>query len=129
MDNNMKFSRLLEYHLIPEWSSYYIEYRYLKKLVKSLQTAISSSSSISSEPLLGGADIFKEFTNELNRQIDRINNFYKEKLHEIQDEIDSTIAYIYNLRRVSSLNEVEARALLSIKEIDDNYSRDTSMQR
>lgn len=129
MDNNMKFSRLLEYHLIPEWSSNYIEYRYLKKLVKSLQAVISSASSINSEPLLGGADICKEFTNELNRQIERVNNFYKEKLHEIQDEIDSTIAYIYNLRRVSSLNEVEARALLSIKEIDDNYSRATSMQR
>ena len=29
----MKFSRQLDYHKIPEWSSFYIDYRAMKKLI------------------------------------------------------------------------------------------------
>jgi hypothetical protein len=115
--------------MIPEWSSYYIEYRYLKKIIQSLKNVLSSASSIASEPFLGSSDIVQEFLSEFSSQIEKVDQFYQVKITEIKEEIDSTTAYIYNLRRVSSLNEVEAKELLSIKEMDDNYSRATSMQR
>lgn len=115
--------------MIPEWSSYYVDYRYLKKIVKSLVTSMSSASSEISESFLSGCGGFKELSMEISSQSNKVNTFYIEKLSSIQKEIDSMVAYIYNLRRVSSLNEVEARALLNMKEINEDQNRATSMQR
>lgn len=125
----MKFSRLLEYSIIPEWSSYYVDYRYLKKIVKSLKISISSTSSEISESFLGGFEGYKELSIEISAESNKVNIFYIEKLGSIHKEIDSMISYIYNLRRVSSLNELEAKSLLNMKEINDDQNRATSMQR
>lgn len=125
----MKFARILEYHTIPEWSSYYVDYRLLKKIILAYKNTLSVGDSDISESLLGKHDASKELVLEIETQSSKVNLFYKEKLFNMQKEIDAILSYIYNLKRVSSLNEIETRSLLSMKERDDAQNRATSMQR
>ena len=125
----MKFARLLEYHTVPEWASYYVDYRLLKKLLVTYQNSISGGISEISESLLGNYDALKEYIMELEIQSSRINNFYIEKISDLRKDFRAVEEYIHNLKRVSTLNAEETLALLSMKERDDAQNRATSMER
>lgn len=125
----MKFRRILEYHTVPEWSLYYVDYRLLKKLLQIYQNSLQSAHSDISESLLGNYDAFKEYKLELELQFDRVKDFYTEKLRTLRGEFKSIVGHIYNLKRVSTLNAEEANGLLSMKERDDAQNRAISMQR
>ena len=125
----MKFGRLLEYHTIPEWAAFYVDYRLLKKLLATYQSSISGGINEITESLLGRFDAFKELTMELEMQSSRVKHFYMEKYAILNKEMTSVIEYISDLKRVSTLCEKETKQLLSMKERDDSQNRATSMQR
>jgi SPX domain protein involved in polyphosphate accumulation len=39
----MKFGSQFDFHKIPEWSEYYLDYEYLKRVLKSLSIRIQES--------------------------------------------------------------------------------------
>jgi xenotropic and polytropic retrovirus receptor 1 len=125
----MKFRRLLEYHTVPEWSSYYVDYRYLKRLLKSYRKYQYSKLTEITESLLEKKDTQELLISEIQAQSIKVNNFYKEKLNALRKELDSVMDYINGLKRISTLDEVEAKSLLSMRERDDAQNRATSMQR
>lgn len=114
----MKFSNEMNYHKIPEWSSQYIDYRSIKKLLKSsadspLQTSLllpSPSSLILSEAF-------------------KVNIFFLHKLKEFQNNYDTILYYLYSLRRLTSLGNAEVQSMLTVYDLDDAENRATSMQR
>ena len=125
----MKFRRLLEYNIVPEWSAYYVEYRLLKKIFSAYRNYLSSPVSEIQESFLSNCDIFKELCREIEFQSEKVNKFYIEKFTNLKKDLNSMIECIYDLKRTSTLNEQEAESLLSMKERDDTQSRATSMQR
>lgn len=127
----MKFSRLLEYHKIPEWSAYYIEYRNLKKIINRLNRSFSiTSDSELTDSLIDNHDLFMKFKDELKCQLNRLNAFYNEKKAQIEDELDKIFNYIHHLNRINTtIDQDEAQKLLALDERDDAQNRATSMQR
>ena len=98
----MKFSHSIQFNSVPDWSSHYISYSNLKKLIFQLEKQIHSKPTNDSQdpensPLLangGGAfdDPDKVFTRKLNDELEKICTFYRLKELEIFGEVDSLIA-------------------------------------
>lgn len=93
----MKFSHSLQFNAVPEWSSKYIAYSNLKKLIYSLQREkLYSSHGIDSEstPLLTNDIYLDQFTKALDKELFKIEKFYQSQetgllanYHELKDDI------------------------------------------
>ncbi|KAH9815339.1 putative transporter, partial [Teratosphaeria destructans] len=101
-DIAMKFSHSIQFNAVPDWSSHYISYSNLKKIIYQLEKQINQSGAhktadgetdAESSPLLSqsGAwdDPDKIFTRKLDDELDKICSFYQLKELEIFGEIDS----------------------------------------
>lgn len=91
----MKFSHSIQFNAVPDWSSHYIAYSNLKKLIyqlekqensKPLTNAVDNESS----PLLDAEqeDSDKTFSLALDRELEKICSFYQLKEMEIYGELD-----------------------------------------
>ena len=102
----MKFSHSLQFNAVPDWSSHYIAYSNLKKLIYSLEREVNArpgtagtggrtqQQDTESSPLLGGAageDIDKAFVSALDHELEKICSFYQLKELEIYGELDSVL--------------------------------------
>ena len=80
----MKFSHSLQFNAVPEWSTKYIAYSQLKKLIYTLQKeklykSSSGSPDLESTPLTGGSttDSYEQrFIEALDKELEKIDTFY-----------------------------------------------------
>ena len=110
----MKFSHSIQFNAVPDWSSHYIAYSNLKKLlvppihrwvtltrnsIFQLERSVHQKSSTAvgdteSSPLLEGAiedDSDRAFSLALDRELEKICSFYQLKELEIYGELDSVL--------------------------------------
>lgn len=109
----MKFSHSIQFNAVPEWSSKYISYTTLKKLIYSLQREslhrlkgdsesgylISNDATSSNEPI----DVFKA---ALDSELDKIDRFYRKQENFIFQNVEDLLEDIDGFR-----NEIDAVSL------------------
>lgn len=93
-DVEMKFSHSIQFNAVPDWSSHYIAYSNLKKLIYTLEKEVnqrnqSLTNDAESSPLLDFAqgDPDRAFSQALDKELDNITAFYQTKSVEIFDEV------------------------------------------
>ncbi|PNS20976.1 hypothetical protein CAC42_3313 [Sphaceloma murrayae] len=93
----MKFSHSIQFNAVPDWSSHYIAYSNLKKLIYQLEkqqhSAQSSTQDAESSPLLNGSaeDPDKVFTRSLDSDLEKISTFFRMKEQEILSEVEGLL--------------------------------------
>ncbi|KAI6863241.1 SPX domain-containing protein [Hortaea werneckii] len=111
LETEMKFSHSIQFNAVPDWSSYYINYSNLKKLIYQLEKQIHQQQpskqdghpdgDAESSPLLrstsGGTasgfpdDPDKVFSKKLDDELEKIASFYQLKELEIYGEVDGLL--------------------------------------
>lgn len=100
--NQMKFSHSLQFNAVPEWSSKYIAYSALKKVIYKLQReqlvdAHNASAYVDDpehQPLNhenAAETPIAAFTKVLDKELTKIDHFYNSKEEEIYDSFDGLI--------------------------------------
>ncbi|KAL8346523.1 hypothetical protein RB598_000429 [Gaeumannomyces tritici] len=87
----MKFSHSIQFNAVPDWSSHYIAYSNLKKLIYQLEKTINHSLATDAEsrPLIpGDEDAEKVFARALDVELEKIASFYQVKEQELVDEVN-----------------------------------------
>ncbi|KAK4634425.1 hypothetical protein CLAFUW4_01244 [Fulvia fulva] len=98
----MKFSHSIQFNAVPDWSSNYISYSNLKKLIYQLEKQInqqngkpaSSSQDPEASPLLVTSSVDdwdKVFSRKLDDELEKICTFYQLKELEIFGEVDALL--------------------------------------
>ncbi|KAI5291999.1 low-affinity phosphate transporter [Ascosphaera acerosa] len=90
----MKFSHSLQFNAVPDWSTHYIAYSNLKKLIYTLEKKLAASSTatsgdVESSPLLSARhslDVDAAFRTALDAELGRVVSFYQQKERELYDE-------------------------------------------
>ncbi|KAL8708539.1 MAG: hypothetical protein Q9220_006592 [cf. Caloplaca sp. 1 TL-2023] len=89
----MKFSHSIQFNAVPDWSSHYIAYSNLKKLIYSLEKAIHQAQGLAppdaeASPLLGNdEDPDLVYRRALDSELEKICSFYQLKELEIYGEV------------------------------------------
>ncbi|KAJ5308835.1 hypothetical protein N7508_004214 [Penicillium antarcticum] len=100
----MKFSHSVQFNAVPDWSSNYIAYSNLKKLIYTLEKQVNrtegqSTTDVESAPLLGAQTSNPDgiFKRALDAEMDKICTFYQKKQVEIFELADEIIkdAHVY----------------------------------
>ncbi|KAF4971924.1 hypothetical protein FSARC_1367 [Fusarium sarcochroum] len=124
--DEMKFSHSIQFNAVPDWSSHYIAYSNLKKLIyhleKTAHQARGSTGDAESRPLMSREDADDVFSRALGVELEKICSFYVAKegelleeatqlLRDVGDEAEDAIADNRYLRRlsVSSGNRADGR--------------------
>ncbi|KAM0219721.1 hypothetical protein ACHAPA_003791 [Fusarium lateritium] len=124
--DEMKFSHSIQFNAVPDWSSHYIAYSNLKKLIyhleKNAHQARGSTGDAESRPLINQEDAEEVFSRALGVELEKICSFYVAKegelleeatqlLRDVGDEAADAIADNRYLRRlsVSSAHRPEGR--------------------
>ncbi|KAJ5121942.1 transporter [Penicillium atrosanguineum] len=92
----MKFSHSIQFNAVPEWSSNYIAYSNLKKLIYTLEKHNNrpegqNGADVESAPLLGAHQVANPdgvFKRALDIELDKICSFYEQKQAEIFHSTD-----------------------------------------
>ncbi|AQZ18194.1 PHO91 (YNR013C) [Zygosaccharomyces parabailii] len=112
----MKFSHSLQFNAVPEWSSKYISYSQLKKLIYALQKEqLYDTKSVDNEaqPLLSGNDVYvSRFVAALDAELRKIDKFYISQetglmanYEELQDDVRDFEQDLLN-NRVDTLSDI-----------------------
>ncbi|KFY35588.1 hypothetical protein V494_05785 [Pseudogymnoascus sp. VKM F-4513 (FW-928)] len=93
----MKFSHSIQFNAVPDWSSHYIAYSNLKKLIYQLEKNQNRQNAPTTDaeasPLLAGnVDPDQIFTRALDVELEKISSFYQIKELEIFSEISELLA-------------------------------------
>ncbi|KAI5799873.1 SPX domain-containing protein [Geopyxis carbonaria] len=92
----MKFSHSIQFNAVPDWSSHYIAYSNLKKLIYSLErknvqnktTAAAAGDSERSALITEHVDTDAIFAKALDSELEKILGFYNRKEKELFDEVE-----------------------------------------
>lgn len=125
----MKFSHQLDYHKIPEWSKFYIDYRLMKKLINSYLETLYCDEGEENTPLLCENTKYQGILNEFKEQLEKINDFYNDKKKQLRQDLETTYVCISKIKTVSTIAEKDISNILSLDEKDDLQDRATSLQR
>ena len=93
----MKFNHSLQFNAVPEWTSKYIDYSALKKIIYSLEKSsvsrLQGNDDTEDAALMGGADLDPTpvFENKLNSELHKIDTFYTEMEGKIFKEFDKLV--------------------------------------
>lgn len=100
----MKFSHSLQFNSVPDWSSHYLSYSNLKKLIYQLEKRENQSqrpqssgehdpeqSPLLSQPLSAYDDADSLFARKLDEELEKICSFFKLKELEIFGEVDALL--------------------------------------
>ncbi|CAK3961028.1 probable Na+ dicarboxylate, Na+ tricarboxylate and phosphate transporters [Lecanosticta acicola] len=97
----MKFSHSIQFNAVPDWSSNYISYSNLKKLIYQLEKQLhhngqpsSSNQDPESSPLLASGSIDdpdKVFSRKLDDELEKICTFYQLKELEVIGEVEALL--------------------------------------
>ncbi|KFY86419.1 hypothetical protein V498_07510 [Pseudogymnoascus sp. VKM F-4517 (FW-2822)] len=92
----MKFSHSIQFNAVPDWSSHYIAYSNLKKLIYQLEKNANrqhAPTDAEASPLLAAnVDPDQIFTRALDVELEKISSFYQIKELEIFSEISELLA-------------------------------------
>ncbi|KAF4335567.1 multidrug resistance 1 2 3 (p glyco 1 2 3) [Fusarium beomiforme] len=114
--DEMKFSHSIQFNAVPDWSSHYIAYSNLKKLIyhleKTAHQARGTTGDAESRPLINQEDAEEVFSRALGVELEKICSFYVSKegelleeaaqlLRDVGDEAEDAIADNRYLRRLS----------------------------
>lgn len=105
LEDEMKFSHSIQFNAVPEWSSSYISYSNLKKLIYQLEKRVHTTSGADNKrgsvdpeasPLLPNGNVDNEnpdtvFTRKLDDELEKICEFYRMKELEIFGEVDAML--------------------------------------
>lgn len=80
----MKFGKTFVSHQIPEWSPYYMNYKHLKKVIKTFDTFINYHSFNALELPELISSVLSQFFFELDRDIEKVSEFFNAKFSEYQ---------------------------------------------
>ncbi|OJJ47748.1 hypothetical protein ASPZODRAFT_24645 [Penicilliopsis zonata CBS 506.65] len=94
--DKMKFSHSLQFNAVPEWSTHYIAYSNLKKLIYTLEKQAhrdgQTAADLESAPLLDSSrDPDSVFRRALDVELEKICAFYRVKELEILADVDELI--------------------------------------
>ncbi|KAI1496511.1 SPX domain-containing protein [Biscogniauxia marginata] len=89
----MKFSHSIQFNAVPDWSSHYIAYSNLKKLIYQLEKTVHQpgTADIETRPLLRNEDPETVFSRALDVELEKISSFYGVKEKELFDEVDDLL--------------------------------------
>ena len=97
----MKFSHSIQFNAVPDWSSHYLSYSNLKKLIYQLEKVVNQSGRHSStvaepesSPLLAHESVDQPdtvFSRRLDDELEKICSFYQLKELEIFGEVDALL--------------------------------------
>ncbi|KAI9874368.1 MAG: low-affinity phosphate transporter, partial [Pleopsidium flavum] len=94
----MKFSHSIQFNAVPDWSSNYISYSNLKKLIYTIEKSINQPSApptrdVEASPLLHGSagDPDAVFKRALDSELEKICTFYEVKELEIYGEVSALL--------------------------------------
>ncbi|KAI5920910.1 SPX domain-containing protein [Camillea tinctor] len=89
----MKFSHSIQFNAVPDWSSHYIAYSNLKKLIYQLEKTVHQpgTSDLETRPLLRNEDPEAVFSRALDVELEKISSFYGVKEKELFDEADELL--------------------------------------
>lgn len=93
----MKFGKTLLAHQIPEWHTYYINYKQLKHVCKQLDESPASA--------------LAAFFYDLDREIEKVSAFYLLKFDEYLRRLGRVIAVVLELLHLDDLDELVAMLL------------------
>ncbi|KAK0634716.1 SPX domain-containing protein [Bombardia bombarda] len=89
----MKFSHSIQFNAVPDWSSHYIAYSNLKKLIYQLEKSVHQSNvgDAESRPLIQQEDPEIVFARALDVELEKISSFYVVKEKELIDDVQSLL--------------------------------------
>ncbi|KAL0470950.1 SPX domain-containing protein [Neurospora intermedia] len=89
----MKFSHSIQFNAVPDWSTHYIAYSNLKKLIYQLEKVIhlSSGGDGESRPLIQHEDPEIVFVRALDVELEKVLSFYTVKERELFEEVQNVL--------------------------------------
>lgn len=115
----MKFGKTFVSHQIPEWSIYYMNYKHLKKIVKDIDSVVEqletpAADTADTAEIIG--QVLSQFFFELDRDIERVSDFYDTKFNEYQRRLVK-IVQVLGYQDGSVLGQLESN-----DELEEIYS-------
>lgn len=114
---DMKFSHSIQFNAVPEWSSNYIAYSNLKKLIYTLEKKVNEAAQQADDEehtalIRGDANPDPIFKRALDNELEKIASFYQLKELELYADLDELIrdkdAYVKNqLAELSGSTEID----------------------
>ncbi|KAG5970071.1 hypothetical protein E4U58_000772 [Claviceps cyperi] len=91
--DEMKFSHSVQFNAVPDWSSHYIAYSNLKKLIYQFEKAAhqAHAGDPESRPLFSSEDPTETFTRALGVELEKISSFYVAKEGELLEEVNQLV--------------------------------------
>ncbi|KFH48204.1 putative transporter-like protein [Hapsidospora chrysogenum ATCC 11550] len=138
--DEMKFSHSIQFNAVPDWSSHYIAYSNLKKLIYQLEKSAHQARAGDGEsrPLISTEEPEEVFSRALGVELEKICSFYVAKEGELLDDVNQLLVDIgehdpaHNLnqhpRRTSSDDQlpVHAHEATSFRGITDDDVEDSA---
>ncbi|KAI8305171.1 putative transporter [Colletotrichum sp. SAR11_240] len=96
--DDMKFSHSIQFNAVPDWSSHYIAYSNLKKLIYQLEKTVhqTSAGDAESRPLIRNEEPEDVFSRALGVELEKICSFYVAKEGELLDEVNQLLGDVGN---------------------------------
>ncbi|PGG99535.1 phosphate transporter [Blastomyces parvus] len=95
-DDIMKFSHSIQFNAVPDWSSHYIAYSNLKKLIYSLERQVNrvdeAGENVESAPLLDASvDTDAIFRRALDGELEKICSFFQPTETDLYEEVENVV--------------------------------------
>ncbi|KAK5988670.1 ABC transporter 1 [Cladobotryum mycophilum] len=117
--DEMKFSHSIQFNAVPDWSSHYLAYSNLKKLIYQLEKSVhqARAGDAESRPLISNEQPEEVFSKSLGVELDKICSFYAAKEAEVLDEVKQL------LHDIGESNDPSAEGSTTLRGISsDNHS-------
>lgn len=90
----MKFGKTFLTHQIPEWSVFYMNYKHLKKIIKNIDQQLEYIDTVKVDVPSFITTILSEYFFELDRDIEKVNDFYNKQYKEYSRRLDKVVAVV-----------------------------------
>ena len=90
----MKFGKTFLTHQIPEWSVCYMNYKHLKKIIKNIDQQLEYIDTVKVDVPSFITTILSEYFFELDRDIEKVNEFYNKQYKEYSRRLDKVVAVV-----------------------------------
>ncbi|KAK3314919.1 SPX domain-containing protein [Apodospora peruviana] len=107
----MRFSHSIQFNAVPDWSSHYIAYSNLKKLIYQLEKTVhqQSAGDAESRPLIQHEDPEVVFGRALDVELEKISSFYVVKEKELMEEVNDLLRDVGTFEEETGSTEGELR--------------------